>query len=1395
MTRTRLVNPGFEDLCNGDEAPRLCEGWSAEFSGPAEHTRYCMTSTGEGKERRAKLQIGEVERWFRLVQPIEPLAAAASVRCSLTCGQNGEIQEATLARLGIIVREKSGFLRPHVDIVTHVPLPGLPETLDFVRPMDAMDETLAYALVIEFHTPVDLDVWDVSLDYFCANGLLLEGAPTTLADEPTAVVEAGADGPSPTVEPATSVARTYTGFIDDVDAGAVSGWAVSCDDKALVFDVVVHVDGLPFGSTRNDLPRDDLAHKGRSAGRGGFRLALPNGFGDGLSHDISIELPDGSFAKPRSMSPAAPGRIACLPRLSTTGSCSPDAIAVIVPVYNAFEDLRECVDRLQANSPADTSFIFVDDCSTDERVAPFLRALAGDEPRVDVLRNPTNRGFSGTVNRGVEAAGSADVILLNSDARVTPGWIDGLRAAARSRPRVSTVTPLSDNAGAFSAPDMGRRNRMPVGIDERDLAVAVRRRSDCLYPEVPTGNGFCMFVSRACIDDIGVFDADAFPRGYGEENDFCLRARRAGWTHLMDDATYVFHERSASFGNEKTGLMAQGREIVDGRYPEYSTLTPLFRSATMNMARYRVRQAIEDARLAPRVLPRALYVYSTQSGGTPQTNRDLMAQMVDRLETWTLRCNRQTLFLERFDGQQSVAVETHRLAEPINPVDHRSAEYDLIVRDWLVRHDIALVHVRHLGWHGLGLPETASELDIPVVLSFHDFYSVCPSVNLLDENNQYCGGRCSKTPGECANPLWPSNSLPPLKHGWVHRWRELQAQVFPHCSAFITTSDSARSVIEQAFPMLDGRIRVIPHGRTVSMVGAAYTPPSGTGRIRLLVPGNIGISKGIGVIHALLDLDGGRSLEFHVLGTIRAEDVRPGIVCHGGYQRDEIAANINRIAPTAAAVFSIWDETWCHTLTEMWAAGVPTIVFEYGTLASRVRECGGGWVLSHAEPSALRRGIIDAVEDVDGYARKREAVARWQRTTGHALNSSNMASRYFDVYRSLLGDPVRPTDPTLVPRLEAGFDTRVAVVCPASDCLQKAPASTQIRIWARTRSSLSSRFNYFRCTAAQFVAGVSRGEIERAIVQRNVIPSRLMAPVLEAMKEGRLQVLYDIDDDLLDVPAEKDPDGGYSENAPALRQLIEQADVVTVSTPGLMSRMASLSQRVELLPNLLDEVIWHTANPLRFQRDPRKVVAMYMGSRTHDEDIGFMLPAFLAACRSVPNLHLRIVSGFAEVPEDLSERIEIIPVPARSRSYPDFVRLLERVSIDVDFALGPLVDTPFNACKSELKILEYAGLGLSGLYSNCDVYRSMTRELGVGRLVAETVDSWTEAIVTAALEKEKMHADGLLARERVMTEYTIAGASDRFESLVGSLSGPESVLPAPLVSCEPVKEGSLVNGE
>jgi GT2 family glycosyltransferase len=249
--------------------------------------------------------------------------------------------------------------------------------------------------------------------------------------------------------------------------------------------------------------------------------------------------------------------------------CSADEVAIVVPVYDAPVLVERCLESVLAHTTGRARLIVIDDASRDPAIAPLL-ARHASRGGVTVLRNAGNRGFTATANRGIAEAGSADVVLLNADTEVGPNWLTGLRRALHSTKNVATVTAVSDNAGAFSVPELEAENAMPRGWSFTDTARALWHAAGTVYPELPTGNGFCMYIRRAVIGEVGALDEAAFPHGYGEENDFCQRASARGYRHLVAGNVYVRHARSASFGHERRARLGEaGMAVLRERWPSY----------------------------------------------------------------------------------------------------------------------------------------------------------------------------------------------------------------------------------------------------------------------------------------------------------------------------------------------------------------------------------------------------------------------------------------------------------------------------------------------------------------------------------------------------------------------------------------------------------------------------------------------------------------------------------------------------------------------------------------------------------------------------------------------------------------------------------------------------------
>jgi GT2 family glycosyltransferase len=244
-----------------------------------------------------------------------------------------------------------------------------------------------------------------------------------------------------------------------------------------------------------------------------------------------------------------------------------------VCVHDALGDVRLCLDSVTTcGDDQGTRLILVDDGSGPE-CAVFLREFAARDPATLLIRHDEPRGYTRAANAGLRCATADHIVLLNSDTIVTPGWLSGLRECLRSAPGIGIVGPLSNAASYQSIPAIRSPsgdwslNPIPASWSADQIAALVRQISPRQFTRLPFLNGFCLMFDRQVIDTIGLFDEDAFPLGFGEENDYCLRARDAGFALAMADHVYVFHAKSRSFGNaRRTELSAAGRIALEAKH-------------------------------------------------------------------------------------------------------------------------------------------------------------------------------------------------------------------------------------------------------------------------------------------------------------------------------------------------------------------------------------------------------------------------------------------------------------------------------------------------------------------------------------------------------------------------------------------------------------------------------------------------------------------------------------------------------------------------------------------------------------------------------------------------------------------------------------------------------------
>ena len=716
------------------------------------------------------------------------------------------------------------------------------------------------------------------------------------------------------------------GFVQARDGG-LEGWAWHPADPAR--DPLVLVRGQTFSAMLTArVPAEDV--------RTGRPMARPRHFA--LSA-VQAEAMGGPLAvmgrNGRALwgSPVDPGLLARIaPAWADTlgpppapGTTRPP-VDVVIPVYRGLAETLACLASVLASIPRGTRIYVVEDASPEPDLAAALDTLARRR-RIRLIRLPENQGFPAAANAGLRACAGRDAVLLNSDTLVAPGWLDRLRTAAYSAPDIGTATPLSNDATILSYPSPGGGNPVPDLPGTLVLDGLAQRANGDAVVDIPVGVGFCLYLRRDCLDQVGLLREDLFAQGYGEENDLCLRARHLGWRSVAAPGVFVAHVGGRSFGPARTHLIARNGAVLNRLYPGYDALVAAHIAADpLAPARRRMdalRWAEERSRLGA-----VLLLTHAGGGGVDQVIEARCAAL-------------------RAEGLRPVVLRPGRAVCRVEPSGFPNLAYaipeELPALAALLRPDRPrFLEVHHLLGHHHEAPGLARLLKLPVETYVHDYSWFCPRIALVSRERRYCGE--PDVPG-CEACVADLGSLleddPPIRTLLAR-----SAAALAVSRRVIAPSMDAAARLRRHFPMV--RPVVVPWEGDDALPPAAAVPPGPV--CRVCIVGAIGMEKGYEVLLACVRDARARKLplEFIVVGYTaddqRLLDAGPVFVT-GEYREAEAVALIQAQGAHIGFLPSVWPETWCFALSRAWQAGLRVAAFDLGAQAERLRRNGRGWLL------------------------------------------------------------------------------------------------------------------------------------------------------------------------------------------------------------------------------------------------------------------------------------------------------------------------------------------------------------------------------------------------------------------------------------------------------------------
>lgn len=606
---------------------------------------------------------------------------------------------------------------------------------------------------------------------------------------------------------------------------------------------------------------------------------------------------------------------------------APGVLDVIVPIYRNLDVTRGCVQSLLASLAHVRTRVRIrlyNDASPEPEVTAYLREVAARHD-VSLVENPGNLGFVATVNAGMRAAlatgDSAGVLLLNSDTEVAGDWLDRLASHARDA-TIGTVTALSNNATICSYPAIGEF-ALPRWDDVAALDAAAAAANAARNVEIPTAVGFCMLITRDCLQRVGLFDEQAFGRGYGEENDFCMRALQAGLRHVLATDVFVHHVGEISFAADSApGKIAAGA-IIRQRYPRYDA--QVARHCAEDPARiHRVRMTFARWRLGSR--PVTALITHDLGGGTER--------QVQQVATALRHSGHVVVIRPGFGHKTLLRMENANREDAfdfvVDPVDGAG------LARLLMEMGVTAAQVHHLYDHGDMVREALALASVPYSFDVHDYYVVCPQITLTTVEQEYCG---EPGPAGCDACI---AQRPSLGASDIRNWRTAHGWTVLGATAVRAPSVDTARRIERHFGVLPAVEYHEPQPAAFPAVFRRTRPVDAADPLRVVMIGVLSPTKGRRKVFEAIEASErlGLPLHVHVIGD--PQDALPAVndarfTCTGWYQPAQLPSLIEEADADLYLFASAAPETYSFTLTEAMQQRRPIIATDLGAFAERLQ--------------------------------------------------------------------------------------------------------------------------------------------------------------------------------------------------------------------------------------------------------------------------------------------------------------------------------------------------------------------------------------------------------------------------------------------------------------------------
>lgn len=1014
------------------------------------------------------------------------------------------------------------------------------------------------------------------------------------------------------------------------------------------------------------------------------------------------------------------------------------SFAIIIPVFNALEHLQHCIASVLQNiDHHDVRLIIINDGSWLQ-TKHWLNKLALKHPDMTLLHNETNLGYTRSINKGIAATNADYVILLNSDTVVTPNWLSDLAAAAESKSSIGIVGPLSNAASWQSVPELFNNdhkfaiNQLPANTSLADFAKLVKKHSPKCYPEAKFINGFCFLIKRAVIDSIGLFDEKAFPRGYGEENDYCVRAQQAGFSLAIVDNCYVFHAKSKSFGHEqRTELSKHGDTNLRLKHGN-DYITQLVHSQKHDTSLDSLRLSLLSEPNIKSSTPlrgltnfSMLFILPVAGGGGGSHS---IVQETIALRRLGIQCNIaiQNQNIERFHSLYSDVPEHKDIFVGFSPqsIMAIAATFDIVIGT--VFHSLSIVrkivhqhpHI-HPAYYIQDYEPFFFEQGTDEWQRAHDSYALIPQATLFAKTH-WIADQVNKHHGLNVNKVQPS-----IDH-----------------NVYFPARQSTRKIL------------------TLTAMIRPKTPYRGSLRIMKLFQ----------KLQQQFD-----HLEIHTFGCDDTDDLYLTLPMdfdyahHGILKRPQVADLLRK---TDIFIDLSDYQAFGRTALEAMACGATAIVPQKGgTTEYAIDNVNALIVDTHDEAATVyQQRIVDLINNpAKIMAMKMQGLTTAAKFSPHAAAISEITLFHSALQKHRIHYPLqnKPTVFVLPVFRKDGLPVGSAFV----RLLQPLQHKNLLDNWT------------IHCATKTELPSPDKADI--IVIQRDAAGydfKKIQRWALNWKQKGK-KIIYEIDDNLFDQKGLKLRSDADTQNlARSTRMMAMLADQVIVSTPQLKKVLKPLNPQIQIIENKLDAALWKISTPQKNKpkQDIRKkddiVRIGFIGTPSHIQDLQLIKPAIDKIIKKYgKRVTVEVIGGFQR---NLQQPLfgESIGLPINN-DYPRFVEWLHK-RVNWDIAIIPLVDDAFNASKSHLKFLECTALGMSCICSDVPSYRNIVRHGKNGLLTKNTTRGWYKSLEKLINNKDLRQSLTDQAYQELIQQHTIISNADFYDDVFNdALRSPPRAIP------------------